>query len=99
MVVEEKIPRAIEGHYITAIEAHQGCERFPALPRGQHALEDGAERLGDHRIEWRAHLRVARDPLDPVEGVPIARCPFLVQSEERRGVEGNHGAGGQQCIA
>ena len=40
-----------------------------------------------------AHVHVARDPLNAVDGVQIALGPCLVEGEERRRFEGKHGKG------
>jgi hypothetical protein len=93
-----EIARAIERQSIPVIQEHHRFERFPALSLGQHALEHGAERLRGDRIEYLTHVRVARDALDPVDGVQIALCPLLVKGEERGRFEGKQGEGGHEGI-
>src|SRR5262249_40383798 len=46
-----------------------------------------------------AHVRVARDPLNAVDGVQIALGPFLVKGQERGRFEGEHGKGRHERIA
>lgn len=43
-------------------------------------------------------MRVARDTLEPIDGVPIALCPLLVTGEERGRFEGKQGEGGPEGI-
>ena len=43
-------------------------------------------------------MRVARDPLNAVDGVHMPRSPFLVQGQERGRVEGKHGKGRHERI-
>jgi hypothetical protein len=41
---------------------------------------------------------VARDPRDPLDGVPIALGPLLVKGQERGRFEGKHGKGRHERI-
>jgi hypothetical protein len=59
------------------------------LPK--ETLKHRAEHLGGNRVKDFAHMRVARDPLNAVDGVQMALGPLLVKSEERRRFEGKHG--------
>lgn len=90
--------RAIERQSIAVLQAHHRFECFPSLEVSQHALEHLAERLGCDRIQDRTHVRVARDTLDPIDGVHIPLGPLLVKGEERGRCEGKHGEGGHECI-
>jgi hypothetical protein len=90
--------RAIEGQYIAVLQEHHRFERLPSLSLGKHALEHRAERLGGDRIQDLTHVRVARDTLDPVDGVPIALGPLLVKGQERGRFEGKHREGGHEGI-
>jgi len=78
-----KIPRPIERQQVAVIEKHHRFERFAALELPQDALEHRAEPLGGDRVTDVAHMCVARDPLNAVDGVQIALGPFLVKGQER----------------
>jgi hypothetical protein len=93
-----QIRRASERQKIMAIQERHCFQRLAALQGPKGAPEDGAEPLGGDGSQECAHLRVARDALDPVDGVPIARGPLLVKGEERRRFEGQHGARGHERI-
>src|SRR5712691_2709646 len=93
-----KIFRAIKGQEIMAIQERHRFQRLAALQLPKDALEDWAEPLGGDGIKDLAHLCVARDTLDPVDGVHMALGPLLVKGEERRRFEGTHGERGHQGI-
>ena len=63
------------------------------------ALEHWAEPLGGDRVKDCAHVRVARDPLNAVDGVQITLSPFLVKSQERGRFEGKQGKGDMSASA
>ena len=86
-----KILRAIKGQEIMAIQERHRFQRLAALELPKDALEHRAEPLGGDGVKDLAHVRVARDPLNPVDGVQIALDPLLVKGEERGRFEGKHG--------
>ena len=73
-----------------AIKEHHRFQCLAALALPKDALEDRAEPLRGDGVKYLAHMGVARDPLNPVDGVPIAFDPLLVKGEERGGFEGKH---------
>jgi hypothetical protein len=93
-----KIPRAIKGQEIMAIKKCHRFQRLASLPLPKDTREHRAEHLGGHRVKDCAHMRVARDPLDPVDGVHIPLGPLLVKSQERGRFEGKHGKGRHERI-
>ena len=52
-----------------AIEKHHLFQRLAALELPKDAREHRAEHLGGDRIKDLAHVRVTRDPLNPVDGM------------------------------
>ncbi len=66
--------------------------------------------MGEHLVRWHAvaeemvlkdfaHVRVARDPFNAVDGVQIALGPLLVKSQERGRFEEKHGKGRHERIS
>jgi hypothetical protein len=94
-----KIPRAIKSQQIVAIKERHRFQRLAALPLPKDTREHRPEHLGGDRVKDFAHVHVARDPLNAVDGVQIALGPCLVEGEERRRFEGKHGKGRHECIA
>ena len=94
-----KIPRAIKSPQIVAIKERHRFQRLAALPWPKDTLEHRPEHLGGDRVKDFAHVRVARDPRNAVDGVQIALGPCLVEGEERRRFEGKHGKGRHERIA
>src|SRR4029077_14532412 len=82
---------AIERQEIMAIKERHRFKRFAALQLPEDALEHETERLRRNRIEYLAHLRIARNAPDAVDGAQIALCPVLINGEQRRRLEGKHG--------
>ena len=74
-----------------AIKERHRFQRLAALELPKDALEHWAEPLRGDRIKDLAHVRVARDTLNAVDGVQIALDPFFVKGEERGRFEGKHG--------
>ena len=72
-----------------AIKKHHRFQRLAALELPKDALEHRAERLGGDRIKYLAHVRVARDTLNAVDGVQIALGPLFVKGEERGALREN----------
>lgn len=69
--------RAIAGHARVTSEQSQRGKRLATLALPQDARAHRAEPLGGERIKARTHVRVTRDTLAPVDGVPIALGPRL----------------------
>ena len=61
-------------------------------------LNTGRSHLGGDRVKDFAHVGVARDPLNPVDGVQIALDPLFVKGEERGRFQGKHRERCHQCI-
>src|SRR5713101_4459211 len=74
-----------------AIKERHRFQRLAALELPKDALEYRAEPLGGDGVKYLAHVGVARDPLNAVDGVQIALGPLLVKGEERGRFEGKHG--------
>ena len=92
------LARAIARQERAVLQEHHRFERLASLSLGQHALAHRAAPRGCDRIQDLTPVRVARDTLDPVDGVPIALGPLLVKGEERGRCEGKQGEGGQACL-
>jgi hypothetical protein len=92
------IPRAIERQQVAVSEKHHRFERFTALKLAKHALEHRTYRCWGDGIEDLAPVRVARDPIHTVDGVQIARYPFLVKGESSGRCEGTQGERRQERI-
>src|SRR5215471_10514183 len=73
-----------------AIKERQRFQRLAALELPKDAREHRAEPLGGDRVKDFAHIRVARDALNAVDGLQIALGPLLVKGEERGRFEGKH---------
>ena len=93
-----KILGAIHGHKRMAIQERQRFKRLAALQLPKDARADRAEPRGGDGIKSLAHVCVARDTLDPVDGVHMALGALLVKGEERGRFEGKHGEGGHEDI-
>jgi len=93
-----KIPCAIEGQQIVVIKERHCFTRLASLQLPKDTREHRAEHLGGHRVKDFAHMRVARDPLDPVDGVQIAFGSLLVKGQQRGRFEGKHGKGRHERI-
>ena len=85
-----KIVRPIERQPIVPIKQCHRCKRLATLELSKDAREHRTEPLGGDRVKDFAHVRVARDPRNAVDGVQIALGPFLVKGEERGRFEGKH---------
>jgi hypothetical protein len=75
------------------IKKRHRFQGLATLELAQDAREHRAEYLGRDRVKDFAHVGVARDPLNAVDGVQIALGPFLVKGQERGRFEGKHGKG------
>src|SRR5262249_5594389 len=64
-----KILCAIERQEVMAIKKRHGFQRLAALQLPKDALEHRTEHLGRDRVQDGTHMRVAWDPLNPVDGV------------------------------
>jgi hypothetical protein len=93
-----KILRAVEGQYIVPLKKRQWFQGLTALELLKDTLEQRAEHLGGDRLQDFAHVRVARDPLNAVDGVHIALRALLVKGQERGRFEGKHGTGRHEGI-
>ena len=93
-----KILRAIERQEVMAIQKRHRFQRLATLELPKDALEHRAEHLGGDRVKDFAHVRVARDPRNTVDGVQIALGPLLVKGQERGRFEGKHGKGRHERI-
>src|SRR5207245_5061995 len=93
-----KIPCAIQSQEIMAIKPCHRFQRLATLELPKDALERWAEPFGGDWVKDFAHARVARDTLDPVDGVQIALGSLLVKGEERGRFEGKHGKGRHERI-
>ena len=98
MVWEEKYPVPSRAKRVVAIEELHRFQRLATLELSKDAREHRAEPLGGDGIKSLAHVGVARDTLDPVDGVQIALGPLLVKGEERGRFEGKHREGGHEDI-
>lgn len=92
------IPRAIEGSEVVAIKKHHLFQRLATLEWPKDALEHRAEPLGGEGIKSLAHVGVARDTLNPLDGVPIALSALLITRQERGRFERKHGKGRHERI-
>jgi hypothetical protein len=81
-----------------AIQKRHGFKRLAALELPKDAREYWAEPLGGDGIKYLAHVCVARDTLDPVDGLQIVLGALLVKGEERGRFEGKHSEGGHEDI-
>src|SRR6266568_3695949 len=81
-----------------AIKKRHRFKRLATLELPKDAREHRAEPLGGDRVKDFAHVRVARDLLNAVDGVQIALGPLLVKSQERGRFEGEHGKGRPERI-
>ena len=73
-----------------AIKECHRFQRLAALELPKDARESRAEPLGGDGVKDLAHVSVARDPLNSVDGVQIALDPLLVKGQERGRFEGKH---------
>ena len=74
------------------IKKHHRFKGLATLALPHDARAHRAEHLGGDQGKDGAPLRVARDPLHAVDGVPMARGPLLVTGQERGGCEGKQRA-------
>jgi hypothetical protein len=81
-----------------AIETHPLFKRLATLEVAKDARERKGWPLGGDGVKYLAYMGVARDPLNPVDGVQIAFDPLLVKGEERGRFEGKQGEGGHEDI-
>jgi hypothetical protein len=65
-----------------AIKKRHRFKSLAALELPKDAREHSTEPLGGDRVKDFAHMRVARDPLNAVDGVQIALGSLLVKGEE-----------------
>ena len=79
-----KIPRTIKGQEIMAIKKCHRLKRLATLELPKDAREHWAEPRGGDRVQDFAHVRIARDPLNAVDGVQIPRSPFLGKGRHER---------------
>ena len=80
------------------IKKRHRFQRLATLELPQDARAHRAEPRGGDRVKDFAHVRVARDLLNAVDGVHIALGPLLVKSQERGRFEGKHGKGRHERI-
>ena len=66
-----------------AIQKRHRFKRLATLELSKDVLERWAEPLGGEGIKSLAHVCVARDTRDPVDGVQIALGALLVKGQER----------------
>jgi hypothetical protein len=90
--------RALPGPERRALQERQRCQCLATLALPQEARQDWAEPLGGDGVKALAQVGVARDPLQPGEGVPSVLAPLLVKGEERGRFEGKQGARGPQRL-
>jgi hypothetical protein len=93
-----KIPRAIEGQQIMALDKHHRCENFATLEPAKPHLKGRAQVPGLNRIEGLTHRRITGDPANAVNARHIVFGPLFVKGEERGRLEGKHGEGGHQGV-
>ncbi len=77
-----KIPRAIECQEIVALKKRHRFQGLAVLQLLKDALKHWAERLGRHRIEDLAHLRVTRHAFNAVDRSQIPLSPLFVKGEQ-----------------
>ena len=70
------------------IQKHHRFKRLASLQLSKDALEYRTEHLGRDRVKDGAHMRVAWDALNAVDGVQIALGALLVKGQERGCFEG-----------
>jgi hypothetical protein len=75
-----KIPRAIKSQQRVAIKERHRFQRLAALLLPKDTREHRPEHHGGDRVKDFAHVHVARDPRNAVDGVQIALGPCLVDS-------------------
>ena len=80
--------RAIERQQVLAITQRHRCQCLATLELANDALAQRAEHLGRARVKEFTPVRVARDPLNAVDGVQIALGARLVKGQARGGFEG-----------
>ena len=93
-----KIFCPIERQSIVSIKKRHRFQGLATLELPKDALEQRTEHLGGDWVKDFAHMRVARDSLNAVDGVQITLGPFLVKSQERGRFEGKHGKGRHERI-
>jgi hypothetical protein len=76
-----------------AIKKRQRFQRPATLELAKEALEHRAEHLGEDGVKDFAHVRIARNPRNAVDGVQIALSALLIKGQERGRFEGKHGKG------
>jgi hypothetical protein len=74
-----------------AIKKRHGFKRLAALHLPKDALEHRTEHLGRDRVKDGAHVRIARNPLNAIDGMQIALGAILVKGQERGRFQGKHG--------
>src|SRR4030095_9072501 len=74
-------------------------QRLAALELAQDALEHRAEHLGGDGVKDCAHRRIARAPLNAIDGRQIPLCTLFVIGEQRRRFEGQQGKRRHERIA
>ncbi len=76
-----------------AVKKCHGFKRLASLQLPKDALEYRTEHLGGDLVKDGAHMRVARDALNAIDGVQIALGAFFVKGQERGRFEGKHRKG------
>lgn len=96
-----EIARAIERQQVTALEIDEAFQGFAALQAAEDVLVQRPHIVGLDGVEYGPHLRVAGNALDAVNGakVVVGVLAALVEGQQGRVLEGEHGEGRHQGVA
>src|SRR5712692_6854511 len=93
-----KIPGAIEGKQITALEKDEIFKRFAALQLPKDARKQRPQAFRGNGIEHLSHVGVARGAFNAVDGVQVAFGALLVKIEEGWAFERKHGESRHESV-
>src|SRR6266851_721512 len=93
-----KIPGAIEGKQITALEKDEIFKRFAALQLPKDACKQRPQGFRGNGIEHLSHVGVARGAFNAVDGVQVAFGALLVKIEEGWAFERKHGESRHESV-
>ena len=96
-----EIAGAIECYQVLAVQVDEVFQSFAALQAAEDVEVHGPQACRIDGVQNSAHLRVARDVLDAINGaeVVVGVVAAFIESQQRRILQGEHGKRRHQCIA
>ena len=84
-----------------AVKIDEGFQRLAALHTAEDITEQGPQMLGTDGVKDGPHLRVGGDVVDAIDGaeVLVGIAAALVEGQQRRVLEGEHGEPRHQGVA